>query len=250
MGKRGPWMEMEKAKREQGDAAAAQQMRASRPGACDNCGATVGPSDLIRWDRAARKIAQCVDCGLSICGRLMLSERGCAIDTSANDLRRSRAAELARYELMVPRAEARLARATDEQSRAKATRWLETTRANLADAQREARGNFGPCRKEPAWAVPSARDIELARAAAKAAQEKREREEAEERAAQVADALSPAGRAALRFYGCAGEFRAIGCAPPAELEAGTAELLEARLVRPSGQSYEPTAEGDACLHAA
>ncbi len=245
MGRRGPWAEMAQAKREHGDAAAAQQMRARRVGKCDNCGATVGPEDLIRWDRDAKKTVQCRDCGLSICGRLMLSERGCAIDTSANDLRRARAQELAVCEAKIARLEARKATTRGDEL-AKVERMLARARERHGEAVHSLKGLRG----EPAHARPSARDLELARAAVKAAQEKRDREEAEERAAQVADALSTAGRAALRFYGCAGEFRAIGCAPPAELDAGTAELLKAKLIRPSGQSYEPTADGDACLPAA
>lgn len=245
MGQRGPWMEMAKAKREQGDAAAAQQMRARRAGKCDNCGATVGPEDLIRWDRDAKKTVQCRDCGLSVCGRIMLAERGTCSDTSANDLRRARAQELAICEAKIARLEARKATATGDEL-AKVERMLASARERHGEAVHAVKGLRG----EPAHARPSARDIELAREAVKAAQEKRDREEAEERAAQVADALSPAARSALRFYAMKGEFRAIGATPPAELEAGTAELVKARLVRPWCESYEPTPEGDAVVIAA
>lgn len=249
MGKHGAWAEMAKAKREQGDEAAAQQMRARRDGTCDNCGATVGPCDLIRWDRGAKKIAQCRDCGLTICGRLMLAERGRAVDTSANDLRRSRAGEIARAELAIERWESKLPSLRGEEL-AKAERRIERAKSQRADVLKDIENGRAPLRREPAWSRPTARDIEIAKAAARAAQERADREEAEERAAQVAESLSPAARTALRFYALAGEFRAIGAAEPADLEAGTRELVAARLVRPWCQSYEPTAEGDAVVAAA
>lgn len=176
MGHRGPWAEIQQAKRDGKAPQAGDEMLAKFGGVC-RCGGTVGPGDLIRYDRTAKKIISCLACGAKMSGAMALRLRGTSNDTTANDLRRMRARNFVLAEISVARWTTKAASETDDAKRAKYVTMLETRRADLVEATAALSGVRG----DSAHSKPNARDIELIRERVLREQEARAKEEAEER---------------------------------------------------------------------
>lgn len=160
------------------------------PGVCA-CGGTVGLNDPIRYELATRRVVACYGCTTDVLGGYRWKFKGDASDNTASALRQMRARNIVNERASVARWIRERARAADPvyaeglgmraavERLAKCERLLGIAKSRLAEAEIEAKGSKG----EPAWARPTARDIELAEIKRAAEQARRETDDAEERAA-------------------------------------------------------------------